>query len=282
MRRNLIIVGMSRSGTSLTAAIFARRGYFVGVTENADTNFGRYRNPFGYFEADELVNENVKLLHAAGYPFHNTWLFEPISASTVEEIYRFQPSEQHRRFVQAYDEVSPWVWKDPRLCFTLPYWWKLVNQHKSGVVLVYRDPYDIYLSFRRLGWCPSGRAAQKRVFARIEQHASAASNAIDSLKIPYISVDYADYIRAPTLVAERLSDFCGSEISVEDLNVRPELDHSNLKGRITTYVRLALKKLPQRRIKRLESLLPGRVIALIFPESKYVDKTTRGIDPFHK
>jgi hypothetical protein len=278
MRKNLIIVGMARSGTSLTAGMFARRGYFVGRTEHADRHFGKYRNPFGYFEADQLIEENVKVLHAAGYPFHNTWLFEPISDSAVEEIYRLQPSEEHRRFIQSYDEVSPWVWKDPRLCFTLPYWWKLINPSRTGAIVVHRDPSDIYLSFRRLGWCPSGKAARGRVIDLVEQHMSAASNAIESLRIPYITVDYADYIRAPEVVALRLSDFCGSELSVEDLNVRAELNHSTLKGRLTTYVRLAVKKLPERPIKRLESLVPSRLVALIFPESKYAHETTRESD----
>jgi hypothetical protein len=271
MSKNVIIVGMPRSGTSVTARAFTAKGYFIGEMHQTFVREGDDRNPFGYFEADDLVAENVRVLKAAGFPFHNTWLFSPISQESIARIADLPILAAHHAFLRAYDENAPWVWKDPRLCFTLAYWWRLMDPAHSVVVLVRRDPIEIYWSFQRMGWCKWGRAERDLVFERVRQHTEAATTAVYSLGIPHAVVNYREYLTTPELVARRLSKICEIQIGIEDLNVRPDLNHSSHLGKVSTHLRRTLKKLPQRPVRKLEVMVPRRALQLLFPERKYVD-----------
>lgn len=267
MPKNAIVVGMPRSGTSLTAAIFARKGYYIGERELLRQ--GDDHNPFGYFEADDLIEANVEVLRKAGFEFHNTWLFEPISDGTVTRILELECREHHRRLVEEQNRRSPWMWKDPRLCYTLPYWWKLVDRDRTRVLLLRRDPGQIYHSFRRMGWRPAGRSARDDVMRRIEHHLGSAEAAIKALKIPYVRVQYMEYLQRPQAIARRLGEFFEVDLSVEDLNVRPDLNHGTLRGRISGLTRLFFTKLPRRPIRALERLFPRMLLAAVFSERRY-------------
>jgi hypothetical protein len=271
MSKNVIVVGMPRSGTSLTASIFTGKGYHIGDMRKAFVREGNDHNPFGSFEADDLIAENVRVLDAAGFGFHNTWLFEPISSEAMARIADMSVLSSHRDFVRGYEQRAPWVWKDPRLCFTLAYWWRLMDPERTAVIFVRRDPTAIYWSFLRRGWCRPGRAEREAVLARIQQHTDAATAAIESLNIPHVVVDYGEYVRAPGAVAHRLSVLCDLSISVEDLNARADLDHSSVRGRISTGVRRGLTRLPRRSIRRLERLIPRWALVSLFPERRYVE-----------
>jgi len=271
MSKNVIVVGMPRSGTSLTANIFTAKGYYIGDMRKAFVREGHDHNPFGSFEADDLIAENVRLLEAAGFGFHNTWLFEPISSEAIARIADMPVLSSHYDFVRAYEQRSPWVWKDPRLCFTLAYWWRLMDPERTAVVFVRRDPTAIYWSFLRRAWCRPGRAEREAVLARVRRHTDAAMAAIESLDIPHAVVDYGEYQRAPGAVARRLSVLCHLSISVEDLNARADLDHSSIRGRISTRLRRGLTKLPRRPIRTLERLIPRWALVSLFPERRYVE-----------
>lgn len=282
MSKNVIVVGMPRSGTSLTAGIFPPKGYYIGDRSKAFLREGNDHNPFGSFEADDLIAENVRVLQAVGFDFHNTWLFEPISSEQIARIADVPVLSSHRDFVRAYEQRAPWVWKDPRLCVTLPYWWRLIDPERTVVVFVRRDPNAIYLSFLRRGWCQPGRAEREAVLARVQQHTDAATAAIESLDIPHAVVDHEEYMRAPAAVAHRLSVLCDLSISVDDLNVHSDLDHSSIRGRISSRLRRGLRRLPQRPVRRLERLIPRWALVLLFPERRYVEPKPPAESPDHR
>ncbi len=275
MPKNVVIVGMARSGTSLSAAIFAGQGYFMGESAEAHIRHGDDHNPFGYFEADDLISANVDVLQRSGFASHNTWLFESISPESVRQVSHLLPMERHRRLVERYEANKPWLWKDPRLCFTLAYWWKLLDRSNTAVVMIHRDPEQIYRSFRRMGWCPSGDEPRQELIRRCHQHLRAGMETVESLGIPHIVVDYTDYLAIPDVVARRLSDFCELELSARDLNVRHELNHSGGMGRISAYARIHLSKLPPGLLTILARIIPSSVQAVVLPERKYVKRDGR-------
>ena len=84
---------------------------------------------------------------------------------------------------------------------------------------------------------------------RIEHHMGSAEAAIKALKIPHVQVHYTEYLQQQQAVAQRLGEFFGIDLSVEDLNVHPDLNHGTLRGRITGLTRLFFTKLPRRPIR---------------------------------
>ena len=121
-----------------------------------------------------------------------------------------------------------------------------------------------------MGWCSGGWKDQQRVRHLTEQHLRAAEAAIEAIGIPSIEVNYVDYLKAPHAVAARIGRFFDVNLSADDLNVRPDLDHSRLKGRLSTRLRSLLKRLPRRVVRQLEHVVPRRVIAHVFSEQRYV------------
>lgn len=260
---NAIILGMPRSGTSLTAGIFARKNYYVASDSRSELRPGDQFNPFGYWEAEPLTNHNAAILGMAGFNFHNTWLFDRVLPEVAPRIAALKPTPEHRDYVRTFEEHRPWVWKDPRLCYTLSYWWPLIDPLTTRVVVVRRDSVAILHSFQRLNWRSRSAADQVDVLGRIDDHLAAAMRTIDALRIPYIEIDYSDYFSSPALVAKSLSDTFNVSFSTEDLNALRELDHNSWRGRLMDNLSAAAHLLPpgiKRTIKRFVSTPGARAI----------------------
>ncbi len=271
MPKNVIVLGAPRSGTSLTSGIFARQGYFVGDAARPAVKRGDDYNPFGYFEADDLIERNVALFRRVGYQPHNTWLFDPISDDAISRIADLSPDHADRELLAGYNTHSPWLWKDPRLCITLSYWVRLLDPSTSVAILILRDPEDVYWSFRRKGWCEAGESAKRAALARIEQHTRAAEAAVQRLTIPQLTIAYDDFRIRPHDLAAQISELAGLRLTPEDFNFQPDLDHSSPRGRLAGYGRILLKKLPRAPLRRLERFVPRCLQATFFPERKYVN-----------
>ena len=266
MPRNVVIVGPPRSGTSLTSDIFARQNYFTGnpVMEGDDYN------PFGYYEAEDVIEANVGVFQAAGFAHHNTWKFDAITDAQIAALNELQPRDVDRELLARWNQHSPWMWKDPRFSISLGYWAKLLDWNSTGVILTLREAEDVYWSWRRKGWCEAGKEAHDAAIARIEQHASTAKEIVERLGLPHIAIEYSEYKQCPEDVAARISEFVGLNLTVADLNFHSELDHSSGHSRMAGHVRILLRKLPRGPLKKIAGLLPRRVQAVLLPERGFV------------
>ncbi len=269
MPKNVIIVGPPRSGTSLTAAVFARRGYYVGPIASSAIRDGDDNNPYGYFEADALVEQNVAILREAGFDFHNTWKYEAISASAIERIRDMPACSSQRHFVSEHADHQPWMWKDPRLCFTLPVWARIVPPASTVIVVVRRKTEEILRSFLRMGWCEDTPESRRRAAEAIELHAACAAWSATATGLPHLFVDYADYLRDAAGVAGELSRLCDVALDAADLNVRPELSHSCLRGRLSARLRRSLDDGALRPLRVLRPIVPQSLLAALFPEKRH-------------
>ena len=269
MPRNVVIVGPPRSGTSLTSDIFARQSYFTGkpVMEGDDYN------PFGYYEAEDVIEANVGVFKAAGFEHHNTWKFDAITEAQIAALNELEPRDADRELLARWNGNSPWMWKDPRFSISLGYWAKLLDWNSTGVILTLRDAEDVYWSWRRKGWAEAGREAHDAAIARIEQHANTARETVERLGVPHIAIEYSEYKECPDAVAARISEFVGLQLTVADLNFHSELDHSSGHSRLAGHVRILLRKLPRGPLKKLAGMLPRRVQAALLPERGFVATT---------
>ncbi len=259
MHKNIVVVGMPRSGTSMLAGIFGRRGYHVADDSEEQLRPADADNPGGYWEAERLIDCNVEIFKAAGYEHHNTWLFDAMPREVAKRIATLEPLREHREFIKQYEANSPWLWKDPRLCYTLAYWWRLLDPDKTRVLLTDRDPLAIYRSFLRLGWREPSVDAEADVLQRVKDHMGAAREAIEAQSIPHLNEPYERFANEPELVAESLSAFLGMTLTVADLDFDNRYNHSTAWGRIKTNARLRVQKLPPGVKSVLKRLLPRNI-----------------------
>ena len=135
--KTVVVIGMHRSGSSLTSGILEALGVNMGEKLMAESQ----ANPVGYFEDKAFLRLNRKILNAAG----GTW-YDPPSPEAVRA-----QAEAFRSEVEALVQDKPlrWGWKDPRTSLTLEvYLDQLTDPH---LVVTHRDPEAIAASLVKRG-----------------------------------------------------------------------------------------------------------------------------------
>ncbi len=139
----LIITGMHRSGTSLTASLLQRAGLELG----ANLNQGASDNPHGYFEDMDVVKFHQEMLQARGQTIFGAHSFD--ATPTDREL------AQAHTLAASFYQVGVRGWKDPRACFFLAVWAQVLPT--ASYLFVYRSPLEVLLSLmRRKNWNMAG------------------------------------------------------------------------------------------------------------------------------
>ncbi len=143
----LIITGMHRSGTSLTAACLQTLGIHVGDNLLAADSF----NARGYFEDAEFVALQRSMLQAccnreeAGWQDWGWTESETFDRSVLKGYLGVARSTIAQR---CQTTAGIWGWKDPRTALLLDFWQGLLPN--ARYVFVYRSPWDVVDSIVRL------------------------------------------------------------------------------------------------------------------------------------
>ncbi|MCB0164751.1 MAG: glycosyltransferase [Anaerolineae bacterium] len=138
MSQSIIITGMHRSGTSLTASILQSAGVNIG-SQLIGPDKG---NLFGHFEDVAFNNFHNKVLSR----FHQDYLVQDLNTLgplTPEETADAKSLIEQRR------QFELWGWKDPRTSLFLDFWNTLLPQ--ARYVFLYRHPLEVVISILRRG-----------------------------------------------------------------------------------------------------------------------------------
>jgi Sulfotransferase family len=143
MISSLFILGCGRSGTSMLAGLFAKSGYFMGEHLHPP----RSSNPKGFFESPSInqLNEDILALNLPrredggirGYAFDvplrgHRWL----ARVAPDHVMQAAPEQLER--IRSLTEHRPFCYKDPRFCYTLPFWRQ--SAPEALCICIFRDP----------------------------------------------------------------------------------------------------------------------------------------------
>ena len=134
----IIVTGMHRSGTSLTASLLQSAGINFG-----DRLMGEDRgNAKGHFEDLDFVEFHQNVLQSQG-----------ISVAGWTEKNKIEVQQQYlagaKALISARGERPIWGWKDPRTTLFLDFWSRLIPDAKY--LFVYRSPWEVLDSLFRRG-----------------------------------------------------------------------------------------------------------------------------------
>ena len=134
----IIVTGMHRSGTSLTASLLQSAGINFG-----DRLMGEGQgNAKGHFEDLDFVEFHQNVLQSQG-----------ISVAGWTQQNKIEVQQQYlgvaKALISARGDRSIWGWKDPRTTLFLDFWSRLIPDAKY--LFVYRSPWEVLDSLFRRG-----------------------------------------------------------------------------------------------------------------------------------
>ena len=194
MEKKIIVLGMHRGGTSLTANLLYSYGLCAG-NERLLLK-GNAENPRGYWEYTPLVEFNDELLASV----EAKWSIPP-SDEGYKELERNSAESKYKEKAMGLIEDMresgrPWFWKDPRLAVLLPFWRNIWGN--VDYVIPLRHPLDIALSLRKRDKYPISASLliwQRHMLAILKETESAQCR---------IFIEYESLFKDPIEQCERL------------------------------------------------------------------------------
>jgi len=140
----LVIGGMHRSGTSLTASLLSAAGLHVGDRIlGCDSTCPDPSNPKGHFEDVEFLLFHERVLAANGLAS------EGLVAEGNPSVPPSLQDEARQMIVNRTARQRPWGWKEPRTVLFLDFWESLLPNGKY--LFVFRRPWEVVDSLFRRG-----------------------------------------------------------------------------------------------------------------------------------
>ena len=135
--RAIVVLGMHRSGTSLTADIIRTLGSYAGSPDQlmAPDNF----NPSGYWEHVDAVKIDDEIL--AALSTHWSGLVSASDLARLPAERRAEWTARARKLVESLKGRESYVLKDPRMSLLFPFWREVLED--VVCVIVWRDPLSV-------------------------------------------------------------------------------------------------------------------------------------------
>jgi hypothetical protein len=145
----VVVLGMSRSGTSAVTAMFAAAGFHVGP--QSELMGPSEANRLGFFERLDIWRLNEEILSELG----GTWFDPPTLRAQQLARASVQPLID-RRFAAVVEEAggAPVAIKDPRIGVLFDLWGGVIREQLHPV-LVIRDPVEIARSLAQRDQTPT-------------------------------------------------------------------------------------------------------------------------------
>ncbi len=202
------VLGMSRSGTSVTARILNLLGVDLGPERELMPAAGG-NNPAGFWEHEAIADLDEDILATLGDAPRQRWRHPPPLEPGWEADPRLEPHRRRARSIvqQSFGSSPLWGWKDPRTCLTLPFWQELLPrmrhvESRLRYVLCVRHPLDVAASLQARDGVEQDEAL--RLWLRYT-----TSAIVHTSGSPRLFVSYERYFEDWQLQTRRLAQFLG-------------------------------------------------------------------------
>lgn len=147
------VLGMHRSGTSLTARLLNLAGMYLGEEDALVPPAAN--NAKGFWEHRPLMGINDEILAH----FDGRWDVPPFLGQCRLTDAKLEPLREKARAIleKSFDGAAHWGWKDPRTTLTLPFWEDVLDERVNSVLCV-RNPLAVAASLQKADRMPTAHA----------------------------------------------------------------------------------------------------------------------------
>ncbi len=206
MKKNIIILTSGLAGSSVVANLISKAGFWTGSSTCKKSDYDTHEN-------SRLVYLNNQLLKLIGYDIEYSLVVKPKKQSEAERLFATVDLAPFKQFVFECEKVKPWLWKDPRLWITMPFWIKLLDKENVHIVVVDRSIQQRWISelLRR----------NIQSFRYCKQYNDTINNLIKQLiakyQLPYCELLFDDLIEQPEATLDKINSFLGCKLTLSDL-----------------------------------------------------------------
>ena len=137
--KNIIVLTSGLSGSSVLTHLISRAGYWAGDSTCKKADYNTYEN-------SQLVYLNDLLLKTVDYDKDYSVVVKPEKIAEVEYLLASIDLLPFQSFIADCEQSGPWVWKDPRLWVTMPFWVQLLPRDSFQVVFLDRSVSQRWIS----------------------------------------------------------------------------------------------------------------------------------------
>ncbi|MDA8166008.1 MAG: hypothetical protein M0017_13370 [Desulfobacteraceae bacterium] len=205
MKPNVVIMTGGLSGSSVLAHLIAREGFWLGDSVK--------KIDYKTFENSQLVDLNDEILKASGYGWIDVMDIPPPSVTRIEQAAQHAEGK-FPAFVETCDANGPWLWKDPRLSYTIYFWKRFLQLEKCKFILMSRDIRQTWTGIVLRGKMPISfadlRAIERNCIGQAREFLARE-------KIDYLAMTFEELITRPEESLAALNGFLGLGLTLDHL-----------------------------------------------------------------
>lgn len=203
MKKDVIILTSGMSGSSVLAGLISQAGYWLGDETS--------KAPFETYENKELIDLNIQILRATNYFWRDVVdipgpFIDRISClSSHLELYPY------KKFVEKCENHHPYLWKDPRLSYTIYFWEQFLDLSRCKFFLMTRDVKQSWTG----GILRAKRPIALRELEIIEKNCiQAAKKFAEKHGVSFLHITFEDLIAEPERTLKQINDYIGANLDL--------------------------------------------------------------------
>jgi len=193
--KTVVVLGMHRSGTSMTSAILEK----LGINMGEETLGAGETNPIGHFEDKMFLNLNKRILNDAG----GSWDSPPKHKAILDLKNKYK--KEIKKIIS--NKNKNWGWKEPRTSLTID----LYYPYLSNTYFIYckRNEVDVAKSLKKRNDMPlnEGKKLKGIYDDRIDNFLEKINS--DRKKV----VEYEEILSNPELEIKEIINFLDLDIN---------------------------------------------------------------------
>jgi hypothetical protein len=206
-RRNVIVLTHGWSGSSLLTALLRSMGYWAGGETMAKVDYDTHEN-------SELVAINDRLLgtFSPDLDFEHHFDRREVLAMAGQRP-DADVANRMADFVARCDSHAPWIWKDPRLTWTIRIWEPHLALDRVAFLVLTRDLTQAWITSNLR------RHIQSRRFTDDFNGGITRANVefLEERGLPYFKLSFEDLLLRPADALDGMNRLLGLQMMVDDL-----------------------------------------------------------------
>lgn len=207
--KNVIILGPGRTGSSFLSGLIARNRFYI----NREAILEREGYPDGDYENPDLVDLNKDIFFESGYGHHKVKYNKNVDIGAMKALHENEDITKYKEIIKKCQSKKPWLWKDPRLCYTIHFWGKLLDFSAIKLIFIEREIYQIFRSYTK----HKVFFTKKDVYRKYDDQVLSVNRFLKENNFECLNLNFDDLKDKQKLI-DTLNNYLETDISLDDYN----------------------------------------------------------------